>query len=110
MVRRCITVGRAGSGTATRYSGGCRISRPIWCAKVYEARPRLDGVVTWRLVEYLDWGTPSGKTASQKFIDKIEAMALDHGLDFIPDVKHGVRVQYNGALRNCPAPNHQQRT
>lgn len=75
---RVCTIGRDGARQAGPYAS-------IYTGKVYEAQPRKDGVLTWRLVDTFG-GTRSGKSApSAKFKAEVKAAATHEW----KDVSHG---------------------
>jgi hypothetical protein len=75
---RVATVGRAGSRT-TKFC-------PIWCGKIYEARPRkTDGLLIWILVGNFA-GDRSGIRPSKKYRAEVMADAEAMGLPFVGSV------------------------
>ena len=75
---RVCTVGRDGAKSGGKFAS-------LFTGKIYEAAPRKDGVLTWRLVDTFG-GTRSGKgSASAKFVAELRAAAMHDW----QDVSHG---------------------
>jgi hypothetical protein len=64
-----------------------------FAAAIYEAKPRRDGVVTWRKVKQVgpDYTTRKGAD------DLGEGVADKEGVPFLPGVRHGSPVVGGGA-------------
>lgn len=87
---RIVTVGRYGARMATTRKGTARLSFPLYAVKVYEARPRMDGKLTYRLVETLDDTATACKGGpTMSMIEKGFKAADRLGLPFVFDVKLG---------------------
>jgi hypothetical protein len=87
MAIQVVTAGRYNQRSWVKHRGGATISGPIFGVKVYEARPRLDGVYVWRLLTIVqETGTFTGLdavgTAAQEY-------AVKHNYPYLPGVKHG---------------------
>ena len=90
---RVITAGRAGSSMATVRA--TRLSFPLYCVKLYEARPRkADGVYTYRLVDHLS----AGHTWFPTSVKRAEAMAENLGLPYHTDCVQGQPLE----AEHCP--------
>lgn len=87
-----VTWGRDGARCAGFVRGGCRMSAPIWCAKVYRAQRRQrDGALTWRLV--LKTGPKiSGRTCPSAVVRYAKDLAEKTGHEVRASVTHGQPV------------------
>ena len=90
--QQIVTIRRLGDRTASFRVGGQTFGRPLWTAAVYEARPRKDGIVTWRLVRSFGRDV-SGSEPSFRFEREVQAAAAAMGLDYRYGVRHGQRVR-----------------
>ena len=90
--KRCMTVGRDGARTATFWVGILRFSRPLWVSKIYEARPRADGILTWRLVDTVGESV-SGNAPSQRSLREAEERAEAMEIPFIEGIRYGALVK-----------------
>lgn len=90
--KQIVTIRRLGARTASFRVGGQTFSRPLWTAAVYEARPRKDGIVTWRLLRSFGPDV-SGSEPSFRFQREVQAAATFMGLDYREGVRHGQRVR-----------------
>jgi hypothetical protein len=75
---RVCTIGRNGAKMAGKFA-------QLYTGKIYEATPRKDGVLTWRMVGTFG-GTRSGKgKPSAKFIVEVQEASMHEWRD----VRHG---------------------
>jgi len=82
-----VTAGRYNQRSWVKHRGGATISGPVFGVKVYEARPRQDGVYVWRLLAIVN--ALGGFTVLSTVEKAAQEYAVKHNYPYLPGVKHG---------------------
>jgi len=98
---KAVTVGRAGTETATVVKRGVKLHFPVWAAKLYELRQRRsDGKKSWRYVARVDeLDTVTGPEAPAVLVQAAQDYARRNGMEYLPDIVQGATTTDRAGIR-----------